>query len=424
MALFRASKSLPYLTMKRLRYLFFFFLLLSLDSFAQKITTLSPVVEQQSQSDVALNKVELTADYTILHFTFEFPRRRLSLEELLLGQRGGGQTIEIDPNCRLYEPGNAGRRYRFIKTEGIPVAPQQRTVNPGDIVKFAVYFERLEPGIEVFDMYEGKDFGDKRFWNYYGVHIRNPKRPVQKPKPEPKKEEPPVVTEVPKVEPTLPPVEQKVESVPPVPALVTLRGTVIDAKTKKPIPAKISYIVPSEDNGLDSMQLSASSGKFKLTLDAGNKYAYVVAAQGYFPASGAFDLTQTKGGQEVSSEIVLNPVAVGEAITLNNIYFDTGKYELLSASSAELDRLTQLMRDNSNMEIRVEGHTDNLGDFDKNVELSQNRANAVKKYLVGKGIDSARIESKGLGSTRPVSKGTSESERRRNRRVEFVVIKM
>ena len=423
MALFRASKSLPYLTMKRLRYLFCFFLLLSLDSFAQKITTLSPYIEQQSQPDVMLTKVELTKDYTILHFTFEFSRRRQSLEELILGQRSS-QFIEVDPNCRLYEPKNTSRKYRFIKAEGIPTAPQQRTVYPGDIVKFSVYFERLEPGIEVFDMFEGRDAGTKRFWNYYGVHIRNPKSPVQKPKPEPKKEEPPVITEAPKVEPTLPPVEQKVEPVPPAPALVTLRGTVIDAKTKKSIPAKISYIVPSEDNGLDSMQLSASSGKFKLTLDAGNKYAYVAAAQGYFPVSGAFDLSQAKGGQEVSSEIVLNPVAVGEAITLNNIYFDTGKYDLLPASSAELDRLTQLMRDNSSMEIRVEGHTDNLGDFDKNVELSQNRANAVKKYLIGKGIDSARIESKGLGSTRPVSKGTSESERRRNRRVEFVVIKM
>lgn len=424
MALFRASKSLPYLTMKRLRYLFCFFLLLSLGSFAQKITTLSPAVEQQSQPDVALNKVELTADYTILYFTFEYFQQPFTLKDLLSGRQNGSQVIEVDPNCRLYDPKNIDRKFRFVKAVGIPVAPQQRKVAPGDIVKFSVYFERLDPGIEVFDMFEGKDFGDKKFWNYYGVHIRNPKRPVQKPKPEPKKEEPPVVTEAPKVEPTLPPVEQKVEPVLPVPVLVTLRGTVIDAKTKKPIPAKISYIVPSEDNGLDSMQLSASSGKFKLTLDAGNKYAYIVVAQGYFPASGAFDLTQTKGGQEVSSEIVLNPVAVGEAITLNNIYFDTGKFELLPASSAELDRLTQLMRDNSTMEIRVEGHTDNLGDFDKNVELSQNRANAVKKYLIGKGIDSARIESKGLGSTRPVSKGASESERRRNRRVEFVVIKM
>ncbi|WP_428655254.1 OmpA family protein [Runella sp.] len=409
--------------MKRLRYFLGLFLLLSIETFAQKLTTLSPYVEKQSQYYVNITKVELTNDYTILYFTLDFntAARPRSLEDIILGNRTTPDIIEIDPNCRLYEPGNASRKFRFIKAEGIPVAPQTRKIYQGDVVKFVVYFERLDPGIEEFDMYEGQDQGTRKFWNYFGVHIRNPKRPLPKkqPVPEPKNAEPPVVAEAPKETPL--PTEPKKESAP---QLVTLRGTVIDAKTKQPIAAKITYLLPGGDNGLDSMQLSASSGRFKLNLDAGNKYAYVATAKGHFPTSGAFDLTQAKGGQEVENEIVLNPVAVGEAITLNNIYFDISKFDLLPSSFAEMDRLTQLMRENPNMEIKVEGHTDNLGDFDKNVELSQNRANAVKKYLVSKGIDAQRIEAKGLGPTRPVTKGTSESERRRNRRVEFVVVKM
>ncbi|MFN4145765.1 MAG: OmpA family protein [Runella sp.] len=398
-------------------------------SFAQKITTLSPYIERQSQPDVTLTKVELTDDYTILYFIFEYARRpsRLRPEDLL----GGGRTttqqyIEVDPKCRLYEPGNASRKYRFVKAVGIPTAPEQRIVYPGDVVRFSVYFERLEPGIEVFDMFEGKDYGTKRYWNYYGVHIRNPKR-TSKPPVETKKEDPPIVAETPMPIPS-PPIEPKVEPktepAPTAPKIATLRGVVVDAKTKNPIAAKLTYIIPSEDNGLDSLQLSVSSGRFKITLDTGNKYAYIAAAKGYFPASGAFDLTQTKGGQETTVEIVLTPVAVGEAITLNNIYFEVSKFDLLPASFDELDRLVQLMRENPKMTIRVEGHTDNLGDFDKNLELSQNRANAVKKYLVSKGIDSVRIESKGYGSTRPVSKGTSEAERRRNRRVEFIILSL
>ena len=408
------------ITMKPLRYSLFLTLWICIEAFSQKITTLSPYIEEQSQPDVALTKVELTDDYTILHFRFEFGQRP-SLRDFF-GERQGNldrNTIEVDPKCRLYEPKNTAKRFRFIKAVGIPVAPETRTVYPGDVVKFSVYFERLDPGIEVFDMFEGKDYGRKQFWNYFGVHIRNPRRVPPKPNPEPKKEEPPVVATTPT---PVPPIESKPEL--PVAKIVTLRGMVIDAKTKKPIAAKISYVVPSEDNGLDSMQLSASSGKFKISLDAGNKYAYVAVSKGYFPASGAFDLTKAKAGEEVTNEIVLNPVAVGESITLNNIYFDTGQYDLLPASSAELDRLVQLMRENTNMEIRVEGHTDNLGDFDKNVELSQSRANAVKKYLISKGVASERIESKGLGSTRPVSKGTSDAERRRNRRVEFTVKKL
>ncbi|MCU0340116.1 MAG: OmpA family protein [Spirosomaceae bacterium] len=396
---------------------------LSYSAIAQKITTLSPYIERQSQNYVEMTKVELTETYTIISFIYKNPERggrNSELDRVFPGifRESSTQWIQIDPRSRLYKPGDAAKKFRFVKAEGIPVSPDSLIVKPGQEVRFKVYFRRLDPGIEVFDFFEGQNNGRQQFWNYYGVHIRNPKNT---PKPEPKKEIPPVVAE----KPTTPPAQEPPKTTPlPTPTLVTVRGTVIDAKTKKPVAAKINYLVPSEENGLDSLQLSASSGKFKINLEGGNKYSYTASANGYFPASGAFDLTQAKGGQEVTNEILLSPVAVGESVTLSNIYFDTGKYELLSASSAELDRLVQFMRDNARMEIRVEGHTDNLGDFDQNVALSQNRANAVKKYLVGKGIDSARIEAKGFGPTRPVSKGTSESERRRNRRVEFVVVKM
>jgi OOP family OmpA-OmpF porin len=422
--------------MKRIFYSFAISCLMVVGAFSQKITTLSPYVERQSQAYVTITKVELTDSYTIMHFTYKNTRsisnRRggRDMEELYkvfpefrgLMERGTStEWIHIDPRSRLYKPGDATKKFRFVRAEGIPISPDTLVVKPGMEVKFRVYFRRLDPGIEVFDMFEGDDRGSQQFWNFYGIHIRNPKTPppaTPKPQPETKKEEPPVVVEKPQTTPPPPAVET------PAPTLVTVKGNIIDAKTKTPIAAKISYIVPSENNGLDSMQLSASSGKFKISLDAGNKYAYSASAKGYFPANGAFDLTQTKGGQEISNDILLTPIAVGEAITLNNIYFDVAKYDLLPASSAELNNLLGLMKENPNMEIRVEGHTDNLGDFDKNVELSQNRANAVKKYLVSKGIDSSRIEARGLGPTRPVTKGNSESERQRNRRVEFVIIKM
>jgi len=176
--------------MKRLQFFFSLFVLFSLGASAQKITTLSPSVEEQSQRDVNITKVELTSDYTIISFVYDYARTTRRLEDLIFGKGSNDQFIEVDPNCRLYEPRNASRKFRFVKAEGIPIAPQTRTVYPGDVVKFKVYFERLTPGIEVFDLYEGQDAGTKRFWNYYGVQIRNPKR-VNRPKPpiEEKKEE-------------------------------------------------------------------------------------------------------------------------------------------------------------------------------------------------------------------------------------------
>jgi len=389
--------------------------------YAQKITTIRPYVQQQSQEYVAINKIELTDDYTIVYFTYQTPKRRPSVLDFLSpnNQNSNGESIiQIDPKSRLYEPQNVNKKFRFIKADGIPISPQKLAVYPGDKIQFVVYFERLDPGIEVFDMYEGKNYDSHQFWNFYGVNIRNPKTKL-KPKPipaEPPQTAPPVVAE--KTPAPLP------APAPVLPLLATVRGTVLNAKTKQLISAKINYAVPNEDKGLDSLQLSASSGKFRLNVPPNLTYPYVVSAKGYFPASGTFDLSKIAAGQELTLEIPLVPAAVGEAITLNKLYFDVSKYEILPASYNELDRLVDFMKGSSGMEVRVEGHTDNLGDFDENVKLSLDRANAVKQYLVSKGIVPERIETKGFGPTRPITKGTSETERRRNRRVELVVLKL
>jgi outer membrane protein OmpA-like peptidoglycan-associated protein len=80
------------------------------------------------------------------------------------------------------------------------------------------------------------------------------------------------------------------------------------------------------------------------------------------------------------------------------------------------------MRDNPTMRIKLEGHTDIVGDFDANVELSRNRVDEVKRYLVSKGIDSDRVETVGYGPARPINKNKTLKERPENRRVELVIV--
>jgi outer membrane protein OmpA-like peptidoglycan-associated protein len=81
------------------------------------------------------------------------------------------------------------------------------------------------------------------------------------------------------------------------------------------------------------------------------------------------------------------------------------------------------MQSNDHVEIELSGHTDNRGSFRQLMELSQQRVNRVKEYLVSKGIDKKRITGKGYGGSKPVANNDTEEGRMLNRRVEFTIKK-
>lgn len=110
-------------------------------------------------------------------------------------------------------------------------------------------------------------------------------------------------------------------------------------------------------------------------------------------------------------------------IAFNDIHFATGKADILPESSETIQQIAQLLKDHSDLNILIEGHTDNTGNFDKNMELSRKRADAVKIYLISKyGIDGTRLRSVGQGQTQPVGTNDTEEGRAKNRRVEIVKI--
>ncbi|MFO7868709.1 MAG: OmpA family protein [Bacteroidales bacterium] len=107
---------------------------------------------------------------------------------------------------------------------------------------------------------------------------------------------------------------------------------------------------------------------------------------------------------------------------LTGIQFQTGKDVILRSSFPILDQVVKVMNDNPEFKLEINGHTDNVGDDDKNMELSKQRAASVKKYLVSKNIAENRLISKGHGETKPVGDNDTEDGRRKNRRVEFKVL--
>lgn len=124
--------------------------------------------------------------------------------------------------------------------------------------------------------------------------------------------------------------------------------------------------------------------------------------------------------EELSRETFDN-LEIGKAVVLNQIFFDQSLSELKTESFDELHKLINTLQKYPQMRITITGHTDNVGDFYLNVQLSKDRAKAVADYLVEKGIHESRIDSKGMGSLYPLAPNTNEANKTKNRRVEFAV---
>ena len=109
------------------------------------------------------------------------------------------------------------------------------------------------------------------------------------------------------------------------------------------------------------------------------------------------------------------------SIALHNILFETGKATLQPASGAALAPVGDLLKGNPALKLEIQGHTDKVGSAASNLKLSQDRAAAVKAYLVQAfAIDGARLTTSGLGDTKPVADNGTETGRAQNRRVVLV----
>jgi len=104
-----------------------------------------------------------------------------------------------------------------------------------------------------------------------------------------------------------------------------------------------------------------------------------------------------------------------------NVFFSTGSYKLLAKSNKSLNAVADLMKSDESLMIDIDGHTDSQGSDEKNQVLSDNRAAAVKNYLVSKGIAESRLKSTGYGETKPVADNKTAAGRAKNRRTEMTV---
>jgi len=207
-------------------------------------------------------------------------------------------------------------------------------------------------------------------------------------------------------------------------AVALIYGKVYDKKSKKPIGAEITYQDIATGKEVGIAKSNHQTGEYKITLPYGKKYAFRAEAKDYIAQNENIDLKTNKGYKEIEKNLYLFKVKVGEVVTLQNLFFERGSAKLMKDSDAELNRIVTLMKENPNMEIELMGHTDNRGNAELLLKLSNDRVTAVKEYMVKKGIKEHRISGKGYGGTQTINKDQTENEHLKNRRVEFKIIKI
>lgn len=116
-------------------------------------------------------------------------------------------------------------------------------------------------------------------------------------------------------------------------------------------------------------------------------------------------------------------VEKGKAIVLEGITFKSGSAEITPESYEILEKVYNTLLDNMEIEVEIQGHTDNTGKRSANMKLSQRRADAVKTYLAEKGIEAKRIKTKGYGPDMPIADNATPEGRAKNRRIEFLRLK-
>ena len=211
---------------------------------------------------------------------------------------------------------------------------------------------------------------------------------------------------------------------------VIVRGKIIDARTGNPVGAKIIYERLPDGAQLGISQSDPRTGEYEIRLPGGDLYGIRAEATDMISENQNLDLRNVTRDQVIEAkDFRLDPIGVSAVeedatIVLNNIFFDFDKATLKSESFPELNRIVSLMNERGTMQIEIAGHADATGPEAYNLQLSERRAKSVVNYLIGKGIAQNRISVVSHGEKKPVAPNTTPEGRRKNRRVEFKIIKI
>jgi peptidoglycan-associated lipoprotein len=196
------------------------------------------------------------------------------------------------------------------------------------------------------------------------------------------------------------------------------------------------------DNGGEIMQdfTTGNDGKFLFRVYENENYNLLAEADGYITKRQNFTMrgkgVDVRTLKELVTNITVDTVIIIDrksttiAFQLKNVYFGFNKDNINDTAAVELNKLVDILNDNPDIKIELSSHTDSVGTHERNMDLSQRRAQSSVNYIIKKGIDPARLVAKGYGETRPVARNTNPNGtdnpagRARNRRTEFRILEI
>ena len=226
---------------------------------------------------------------------------------------------------------------------------------------------------------------------------------------------------------------------------IVVRGKVTNADTGAPVAAMLTT-----GGGTEKVPQTTSNpgtGNYTLRLKIGSTYAITASAQGFLDNTSALNLTVADPFHIVTHNIQHKPVGMvaeaappqvteealpedaeeilieGGRLVVRNVLFDFDKYDLKSTAIPILERLVEFMNKNSQVRIKVDGFADSIGSEDYNLRLSIKRAEAVKRYMVLRGVAAVRIVTEGHGEANLVAQDDPKTGNEKNRRVEFSLVR-
>lgn len=198
---------------------------------------------------------------------------------------------------------------------------------------------------------------------------------------------------------------------------------VIDLKTKKPVLASVKLENQPFKASRFQIQDTDENGETMFCVQLNRNYAFTISQPGYLFISRFINQGNVNSINEPQElNIELEPIEIGAEVQLYNIYYETDSFRILPQSETELQNLVSFLKNNNELKIEIQGHTDSSGNAESNQILSQRRAKSVVDYLTRNGISTNRLKFGGYGDKVPISSNETAEGRMLNRRTTIKIL--